>query len=321
MLPVDELTLPAISVRLDATVTRDIHWNSYPGSVMHGVLGLHLKEISCATKHRVCKGCYLVPTCGYGMIFESPVPEGSERMRKYPQTPHPLRLSVQPWNVPRIEADSRFSVEVTLVGPATGNLIMVLMALQAAFSEGLGRVHDGRRGCAQIERVTDLFSGHAVDWMTLLDRFRPPVAPRTLGELVSAARTGGDDLRITFESPVRLVTDGRANFKPTLRDLTANILRKISNYSHFYSGKEPDWPYESLVATALDLTCEYQLSRLAARRYSHRQQSSISVSGVVGEIMVRNCPPDLRTVLHAGEILGVGKGTSMGLGRIQVEEC
>jgi hypothetical protein len=78
--------LPVLSVVINVKAISNIVWNSFPGSVVHG-LSIPSQGIACVVKHRDCKKCFLTSSCAYGMIYESPVPPDSKRMRLYPQRP------------------------------------------------------------------------------------------------------------------------------------------------------------------------------------------------------------------------------------------
>lgn len=312
------LDLRVLTFALGAKVTRDIHWNSFPASVVHGVLGMFLKDLTCVVAHRNCKKCYLVSSCPYGVIFESPVPEGATRMRKYPQTPHPIRIVVTPWNTPVAREGETFHVRITLVGASTEHLLSLLLAIDTAFVAGVGRRHGGDRGSAEIREIRDLHTGAIWDWSELKVVYEPPIRPMALNEYASS--NPASSVSLTFNTPLRIVTNGRINFRPGTRDLIAGLLRRIANLQYFFGGSEWDADFTRILEEADRLTPSSQIERVPARRYSSRQKAELSLSGISGMMTFPDCPPEIVALFQMGEPLGLGKGSTFGLGDYTVIE-
>lgn len=312
----ESVNLPVVPFGLKISVKRGIRWNSYPGSVIHGVLGFALKNLTCVMKHRNCKRCHLVHSCAYGIIYESALPPDSKRMRLYPQTPHPIKITVYPWDVESAGAGEYFDIHVTLIGKATDCLLMMLMALEQALGEGVGRKHQGARGNGEIVNVLDGKTGVTRDWEELKVNYSQFIERCQLYELGDA--TGNRDFKLCLATPLKLITDGKVNHYPTFRDLTANLLRRIANLAYFYSGREweADWP--GLLNMAENVEFIADLKKVRAKRYSSRQKATIGVGGLVGEIQVKDCPPDLANLFLAGQYVGLGKGTTIGQGDFSV---
>jgi len=311
-----QVDLPFTAAEIRVRVTRRIVWNSFPGSVVHGVLGMNLKERSCVVTHRHCSKCFLVQSCQYGALFESKVPEGAERMRLYPQTPHPVRVSVFPWDSPSAEEDSELRIRLYLYGNAVISSLSCLLSLEKALNEGVGRKHGGMRGRGQILTVCDLVSGNISNWDELKLKFYTPVQALPLGDLVKERHESS--LSVEFDSPTKLTVGGNISFDPGLRDVVAALLRRISNLQYFYNHVELDLPFKEILDSADSLDFVSDLRRVQARRYSSRQQKSLSVSGVMGSLSVEDCPEIFSNLLLMGQYLGVGKNTTMGLGSFKL---
>ena len=54
-------------------------------------------------------------------------------------------------------------------------------------------------------------------------------------------------------------------------------------------------------------------------RYSNRQKTKMNLGGIIGEIVYRNVDENSYKLLKLGEIIGVGKQVTFGLGDIKVE--
>ncbi len=314
---INQLELPLTSLTVKAVITRDIAWNSFPGSVIHGVLGYNLKELTCVASHRNCGRCFLVADCPYGMIFESPLPPGAKRMRLYPQSPHPLRLTIDPWSGPNTSEGESFAVGLTLFGRATTCGLLMLLSLVKAFQDGLGRKYKGDRGHARIIEVSDDLSGISHDWEELKNNFSQAANLKVLKDLIPGKSPSA--VKISFQSPTKIITNEKVNFQPTARDIISNILRRLGNLVYFHGGHEMHLDYETLLNKAEAISAEYALKRVRAVRYSGRQEKKIDISGITGEITIANCPADLAAVLYAGSHIGIGKNTTMGLGEMHAK--
>jgi hypothetical protein len=309
---INRIDLAVLSVSLKAEVTREIRWNSFPGSVIHGIIGFHLKELSCVVKHRNCKKCYLSHFCAHGMIYESPMPSDSKRMKLYPQTPHPIRIIVYPWDRTCLVEGEEFEIGISLYGRAVANHLMIMMSLEKALKEGIGRVHRGERGTARILSLRDGISGDSTNWAHLKTNYQNVACPKPLGEIADGASP--KNIGLSVRSPLKIVVNGRVSFKPDLRDITSNLLRRLGNLSFFFGENELELDHKGILAEAERTLIESRLKRVEAIRYSSRQEKTISLSGVVGEMHFRNCPPAISKLLHMGQFTGLGKGTTMGLG-------
>lgn len=62
----------------------------YKGSTLRGGFGAAFKEAVCVVEHRDCTSCLLRSRCAFPYVFDTPVPEEAERLRKYPAAPHPF---------------------------------------------------------------------------------------------------------------------------------------------------------------------------------------------------------------------------------------
>jgi hypothetical protein len=86
------LALTLLPLRLTLRVQTPIHLPRYKGSALRGGFGIVFKETVCVVEHRDCGRCLLRTRCAYPYVFDTPVPEGATRMRKYPAAPHPFVL-------------------------------------------------------------------------------------------------------------------------------------------------------------------------------------------------------------------------------------
>ncbi|MDP8238807.1 MAG: CRISPR system precrRNA processing endoribonuclease RAMP protein Cas6 [Candidatus Hatepunaea meridiana] len=313
--PFNDSNLILSHLTLTGLVRRPLIWNSYPGSVLHGALGFTLKDMSCAVEGGECDDCYLAVQCPYSLFLETQRPEGAERMRKYNRVPSPLRLLVKPWDHPVLEAGEDVRIELVIVGKASQYAIPVLMALDKVLSDGIGKKdRNDERGSVQLKTICDAIRGEEIIW----DQFRfdkgLPFQPVSWSELISQHPLIN---RIEFTSPTRIVTGGRISSHPTIRDILSTLFRRVSNLAYFHCGVELEAKFKDLLDEAGALTLQSEFERIKASRYSGRQKSRFRIDGITGIMDVTNLPDHFYPWLALGSYLGVGKGTTMGMGQYE----
>lgn len=95
---------------------------AYKGATLRGGFGVAFKDAVCTVEHRTCERCLLRSQCAYPYVFETPVPEGMTRMRKYPSAPHPFVF------LPPLEEKTRYrpgetlTFDMTLIGKGAAYL-------------------------------------------------------------------------------------------------------------------------------------------------------------------------------------------------------
>lgn len=72
-----------------------IHFSDFPGSAWRGALGHALARLACTSGTRACPPCRSPQACAYGYLFETALPPGAMKMRKYDQVPHPFTLRLE----------------------------------------------------------------------------------------------------------------------------------------------------------------------------------------------------------------------------------
>jgi hypothetical protein len=116
------------------------HLPFYKGSMLRGAFGHAFKKAACVSPQHSCDRCAVAGTCSYRYVFETPVPENSERMKKYPNAPHPFIIRPVDKGKTDFEKDNRIAFEHTLFGEKTiSALPYMLRAFELAGENGLGK--------------------------------------------------------------------------------------------------------------------------------------------------------------------------------------
>jgi hypothetical protein len=132
--------------------------------------------------------------------------------------------------------------------------------------------------------------------------------------------TASSDLELRFETPVRFVQRGELIREVHFPLLVGNLLRRLENLVRFHCGGTGEWVYGSL----LDRAAEVELAEDGTRwydweRYSGRQDRRMKLGGLVGQVLYRGDTSPFLPLLTLGQWVHVGKNTSFGLGRFQLD--
>jgi len=222
-------------------------------------------------------------------------------------------MTIEPWKDELLEKGEETCIQFSLVGDAGRHAVPVLLALDEALGTGIGRKdRNGKRGVIKLNSISGPESDEHLSWERLrYDRGLPftPVSWKSLVESMN------EFSRLSFISPARIMSGGRISGQPTLRDLMASLLRRISNLAYFHCGVELQADYRGLLTRAEEHHPESSFQRIRANRYSGRQRARFRVDGVTGTMDVDKVPGEFMPWLILGQYLGVGKSTSMGMGQ------
>ena len=300
---------------------------SYKGSTIRGAVGFALRALVCTEgSHEPCVLCRHRQSCPYAILYESAVYPG-ERPSNLNDIPKPFVL------IPPL-SDQRDFVPghtTTVIVVLVGGAVHLLPALVTAFAlVGEKGIREDNQGLFVVRRVVQLqphdaptlvwedihdplafFQSTSSDGLELL-----PVEP--LSDIPSTL-AGATALDLTFVTPLRIEERGSlATNAPPFATLIARLCERVDLLSRFYCGvalPDPTLLLERAryVATLDTTLAWYDWTRVSVR--SGRQQ----FGGLLGSVVYGGA--DLTPFicfLHAGALLGIGKGTSMGMGRFTI---
>jgi hypothetical protein len=291
--------LPVRRRRLRFRVKGDLQVPAFSGALWHAVLGPALKAEVCTVPPGVCDGCWRRAECPYSRLME-PQPAGpsSAPLAALARIPGPLALDTAPWRGQRLQAGGDLEVGLVVVD-RHGDLVEALTrALAAAGRPGLGR----HRIPARLEGWTD--------------------SQRTdmLGGPSEVPDRGGTALRVRMLTPLRLKRRGQylAEFDPVA--LARDIGLRVAALGHYHGGLPwpAPWPETHAEASALTVS-QCRLRWVDAPRFSRRQERTIVLGGLLGDVEVSGVGPALARLLAAATILHAGKATALGFGQLALE--
>lgn len=291
--------------------TRTVELPPFLGSTLRGALGHALRQTGCLRRCEDVRRCPFRETCAYAYCFETPPPVDAQRLRNQTAVPHPFVLRAP---APRRDAwtpGDTLRCSVLLVGRGTEYYPYFFAAMERAAAEGLGR----DRVPFRLERVGD--GDGTLLWI--------PGAPACLAPGVDHARplfdaTAPDEATLRFTTPVRIVRDHRLGATLDFRAFAGALLRRVSSLLYFHCGAGLDVDFRGLLERATQVrTVRDRLRMVPLDRWSNRQQASVPIDGLVGEVTWQGASvAELWPLIRIGEVIHVGKNTSMGQGRYEV---
>jgi hypothetical protein len=296
----------------------------YAGGMFRGAFGLALQRVVCVTRTYECPPCALRDRCIYPYVFETPPPSSTRVMRKYPAAPHPFVLEPPGPGGAVLPAGRPFPVGLTLFGKALRYLPHFVYAFEQVGKVGLGsrRVRcglraveaglDGRRWTLYspedpVFRTADPFEEH----------LRLELSAPEGGEPGASSRVS-----LALLTPLRIVYEERLSGDLPFHVLIRSLLRRLAHLSYFHCGGDPrtvafrDW---IALAQGVRVTA-HALAWRDWERYSSRQQTTMTLGGLVGTVTYAGNLAPFLPLLRLGQVIHAGKGTSFGLGRYRLVE-
>lgn len=267
------------------TKTPKMH-SYFTGSMFRGALGYALKKVVCINPSSICEGCFAKENCLYYQFYE-------QKNRS-----HNYRLDIE-------LGKKDYSFGLYLFSDATEKLPYLLSAIHQMFTQqGFGQKREKIADFTILVNSQVVFDGKEftslnVPKQNLKDFKQDSYCP---------------NIKIKLKTPLRIKKSNR--FLRETVDIE-DILRSIYQRQQtiFYGEKVYGLDFAPHYTTTLKVLKYQQLVRK-----SNRQKTKMNMDGLLGEIAVMGIDEQSYGLLKVGEVIGVGKQTVMGLGKIEVED-
>ena len=295
----------------------------YKGSTFRGAFGNAFKRVVCALKRNDCRDCLLKTRCVYAYVFETSPPEGTDimGMNKYEAVPHPFVIE------PPVESKRAYNngdilhFNLILVGKGIDYLPYFIYTFEELGRIGIGKgrgrykflsVKDGDEPVYSIE--DKVLRNTVSKELYVHEDFKPDPDMYSDSGLE-------DTITIRFLTPARIKHQRSLAVELEFHILIRNLLRRLCLLYYFHcGGKEPSWDYKGIIREAEKIVIEKDSLRWKDwERYSSRQDVRMKMGGVMGEVTYRGRLKPFTSILKAGSILHIGKGTSFGLGKYEIQ--
>jgi len=300
---------------------------AYKGSTFRGVFGLALKKVVCALKQQDCNDCILKKRCVYSRIFETGEPLILPDGKTIHSPPRPFVIEPPLTRQEHFPADSHFDFSLLLFGEANHNLPYFVYAFEQMGKMGIGKRVNGKRGIFSLKRVSSqnkiIFSD--VDKQLDMEDAFADIMVGNPDIMVGSPETTSraDDLfrvKITLETPLRFKYKNRLANQLPFHLFTQIMLRRINFLSYCCDTRRPELHYSDLLDRAGDVEIvENRLQWFDWTRYSGRQEKSMMMGGMVGDIVYEGRLAEYLPLMEFCEKVHVGKQAAFGLGKFGFE--
>jgi len=296
----------------------------FKGSTLRGGFGYAFKRVVCALKNKECSDCLLKEKCVYSYIFETPPPSDTKMMRKYPSVPHPFIIEPPLERKRGYKPGDEISFNLILIGKAVDYLPYFIYAFSELGNIGIGKAK-GRYELKKVENLEVCDKGetrrkiiYSSDTKTLKS-FRTEFLPIKF-DLSTAEASNSKLLTLNFLTPTRIIYNGYLTLDLEFHILLRNLIRRLSLLYYFHCSGDPSrWNFKGIIEKSKQVKVKQKaLKWYDWERYSTRQETKMKMGGFTGKITFEGDIDPFISVIKAGEILHVGKGTGFGLGKYEI---
>ena len=327
--------LPAIEylrLRFHLKALKDCDLPAWKGSLLRGAFGHALRKTVCTMKPgQLCENCMLRDQCAYTRMFETFItgepPPFSKGLATSPRPfifePHDQNRSYKPGDI--------LWFDLILIGNVIDYVPYVVFSVFQMGHTGLGV---GRHPfdlnaayCFQPgnDPENDSESSSHDNWRPLYDGASQRILFSPNHQRLSSENSPTNSikkLKLNFLTQTRLKFGNDLTIDFNFRKLTFKLLRRVLELAHFYSpGETIDWQFNHLLKAASDITIKDRNLRWEDYgRYSNRQKTKMKMGGFVGDMTLEGDLSPFLDLLRYSEVLHAGKGTTFGLGRMEIEK-
>lgn len=294
----------------------------YKGSTLRGGFGYAFRKVVCVSSNKECSKCMLKEKCIYSYVFETPPPEDTKIMRKYPYAPHPFIIEPPIDKKTEFNKDDNLNFGLILIG----NAIDYLPYFIFTFDE-LGRIGLGKgRGKYLLIEVKNIFKNNDTIEESIIYTGNDKILNNkykiiTFKDIINQTKKFNKKERIElqFITPTRIKYKNKLISELEFHILIRNLLRRISLLSYFHCNEELDIDFKKVIEESTSITKENSyLEWYDWERYSHRQEDRMSLGGFIGKVTFRGNIEEYLPLLYLGKYTHIGKGTSFGLGEYKI---
>jgi hypothetical protein len=312
--------LPHLRLRASVVAEEPARLPPYKGSMLRGAFGHALRATVCTQGPRQpCRSCSLRPTCVHTRLFETFIEgEPPPFLKGLDTSPRPYVFEPvgQASEERTLEPGDELAFDLLLFGEAAELQGFVLVALERMAVGGLGK----HRARFRLERVR-WRSGDGA-WQDGYCRGERAWQGVPAVALPGPGHSDRGGLTLRFETPTRFKNSGRLSDDFTFRNLAFRMLRRLLELAHFHVPEvEVDWHFRPYLEKANRVrVVRRDLRWWDWERWSQRQRTSMRLGGFLGELEIEGELEPFLPLLAAAEVFHVGKGTTFGLGKVQVVE-
>lgn len=284
---------------------------AYKGSTFRGAFGSALKRVVCAVREKECGACLLASRCLYAKLFEFPGQDRTVKATRLAIPPPPYVIAPPLSSETQVRAGASFDFSLLLFGECNDYFPYFVYAFETMGEAGIGKALKGRRGRFSVTDVT-------CDGMSIYDaeqRRLTSISPSSL-PLEPILDECEGELTVTLVTPLRLKFANHYQADLPFHLLVRAMLRRVSSLMECHGPGEPPLDYRGMVARAAAVeTVNSSLRWCDWQRYSGRQEQTMLMGGMTGEVTFRGRLGEYLSLLEFCREVHLGKQTTFGLGQ------
>ncbi|HEY6008333.1 MAG TPA: CRISPR system precrRNA processing endoribonuclease RAMP protein Cas6 [Geobacteraceae bacterium] len=261
-----------------------------------------------------CTGCPSVADCPYQQNFARALSCDPAALRRFQKPSLPFVF-----DIPRLPLPPNRGVTVelglTLLGTASRHVPVYLAALRNLL-RGNGLHGRGALRPVRVESIGDSGTRQCLQEGDG-ELFLKETGFLSFQGLQQAALATPQTLALNFDTPLRLVHEGRPLRQLSFSSLARPLMRRTSSLAYYYGGLELDYDFRWLAREA-----ELVDSMTTGLRWVDwgGEVPGSRASGLVGRAVFQGDLADFQPFLLFGEHVHLGKGASYGLGAYRIEK-
>ncbi len=308
--------IPYLRLRATLTAHTQARLPPFKGSLLRGAFGHALRRTVCTMgPQQPCASCPRRPDCVYPHLFECLIEERTPPfIGGLPAAPRPFVFE------PRSDAcdyrpGDELGFDLLLLGRGVELQAFAVQAIERMAATGLGARRAPFRLATVDYRSPDGTWGRG--YRQREGRWNGPAAPSLPpdgGTVLGERRT------LRFLTPTRIKVKGRLAIRLSFPTLALRMLRRTLELAHFHvPGAAIDWQTEPFLERAEEVRiADSRLEWRDWQRYSNRQGRKMKLGGFVGELDLEGDLAPFDALLRTAEVIHLGKGTTFGLGKVEV---
>lgn len=279
------------------------------GSAFRGVVGWEMKRLVCPYQGKEnCNGCIITTQCPYHLLIEKKMKTSEifDAPKGY--------VFYSPF-----EDDKQYRrIEIILFGDCARMVPVLVKAIFNGQKSGLGKGWNQYR----ITRWQEIIPNDGrYDLRIDPEAVENMKGPYPLSDWMSGPLAYKKISKMLIQTPLRLRQGGKYLGEMDWKFFTSIIIRRLESLNMLFNageaiGKENYGMLQNEVSNLKVTSEKFHWRDLS--RYSSRQKVKVPLGGIVGHAMVKIENENMYQLLKAGCLIHIGKGTTMGLGKIDI---
>jgi len=287
------------------------------GNIFRGAFGLVFKRLNCKSTP-MCDNRCKDETCIYGKIFE---PQNLYGPLRYKDIPRPFVFSFNEDEREFLYEGESFNIGINLFGWVTDYYLHFIRVIEEIGNEGIGPL----RGKYLMRNIlTEDYYGNRFPLKSDDNGYVQPDVIKLPENEINPDITEYDGFEISFLTPTLIKYEKQIIRNPDFLHIFCRLRDRISAIAYFHNGITLSENFKSLEEESKKIKIkESRIKWVEVKRRSSHTGKVQDLSGIVGTVKFgadkKNLLQFFYPWLKLGEIVGLGKNTVWGMGRIKFD--